>query len=107
MKTIGQINNRIRILEATGLATRDEKEKNKCRRELKIARTVRMYLEYDPKHDSVVAQLETATGNISRIQEEFLYVFPAGCSAKMKSEFMKGKGLPEIKKQVEILKYML
>jgi hypothetical protein len=107
MKTIEQIDNRIRDLENTGNATSEEKEKNKCRRELRIARIVRMYLEYEPNQEFIVRQLDIALANIARVSKDFYHAFPAGCTAKRRSEFMKGKGLPELKKQVEILKYML
>ena len=107
MKTIEQIDNRIRDLERTGIATNEEKEKNRCRKELRLARIVRMYLEYVPNQEFVTKQLDIALANIARVSKGFYHAFPSGCTTKRKSEFMKGKGLPELKKQVDVLKYML
>jgi len=94
-------------LELAGNASKDKKEKNKCRRELKVARTARLYLEYGPTEESLTRQYDQAMRGVSRAIEEFDRVFPAGAEARVKSEFMKGRGLPELKKQVEILKYIL
>ena len=107
MKTLNQIQTTIYQLEATGRAAKNEKEKNRCRKELKLARKALMYLEYSPTEESITRQLDTALKRISIIQEEFEYRYPSYCDAKTKSDFMKGNGLPEIKKQVELLKYIL
>jgi hypothetical protein len=90
-------------LEHDGNLSKDEKEKNKCRRELKIARSARLYLEDGPTEESVTRQYDQAMRGVSRVIEEFDRVYPAGADARTKSEFMKDKGLPELKRQVKIL----
>jgi len=41
------------------------------------------------------------------INREFEATHPSYCDAKTKREWMKGKGLPELKKQVKVLQYLL
>jgi hypothetical protein len=107
MKTIEQINNRIDTLEKTGNATSDQREKNRCRKELRLARIVKMYLEYKPSEDSVKRQLSEALLKAESINKRFDVAFPSVCTPKKRAEFMNNSGMPEIKKQIEILKYML
>jgi len=103
MKTLSQLNKIIADLEQAGNLSKDEKEKNRCRRELKIYRSARLYLEYEPTEESVARQHDQAMRAVSRVIEEFDRVFPAGADAMKKSEFMKDNGLPELKRQVKIL----
>lgn len=66
-----------------------------------------MYFERSPTTESVVSQLELCVKKIDVIHKEFDQRYPSYCDTRTKSEFMKGKGLPELKKQVKVLQYLL
>jgi hypothetical protein len=66
-----------------------------------------MYMEHDPTEDSVQRQLTECLKKMEVIQREFYNRYPSYCDTRTKSEFMKGKGLPELKKQVKVLQYLL
>ena len=66
-----------------------------------------MYMEHDPSEESIQRQLNECFKKMDVIQKEFDHRYPSHCDTKTKSEFMKGKGLPELKKQVKVLKYLL
>ena len=90
-----------------GASTGDEKEKNRIRMRLQFLRPIAMYMESNPTEESVQRQLDECVKKMESIQNEFNHRYPSYCDTKTKSEFMKGKGLPELKKQVKVLKYLL
>ena len=107
MKTIQQITDEINWLMETGSKSRNDKEKNSIRKKLQFLRPVAMYMETDPTEESVSRQLNECIGKMLVIQKEFDHTYPSYCDTRTKSEFMKGKGLPELKKQVKVLQYLL
>lgn len=107
MKTIKDIKKEITQLETLG-KTASEQVKNRYRKRLKMIRPLVTYLErVTPSPESVNDQLLMAIKRKERIEQEFEYAYPAGCDSRTKSTFMKGKGLPEIKKQIKTLQYLL
>lgn len=107
MKTRQQITDEINWLIDSGSRSADDSEKNKIRRRLQFLRPIAMYMEHDPKEGSVQRQLTECLKKMEAIQREFDNRYPSYCDTRTKSEFMKGKGLPELKKQVKVLQYLL
>lgn len=107
MKTAAQVREEIDILMKVGTNTRDRSEKNRIRERLHFLRPISIYMESNPTQTSVESQLNECFRKIDVIQKEFDHTYPSYCDTKTKSEFMKGKGLPELKKQVKVLQYIL
>ena len=107
MKTRQQVADEINWLMETGSKSRNAKEKNSIRKRLQFLRPVAMYMETNPTEESVSRQLNECIGKMLVIQKEFDHAYPSYCDTRTKSEFMKGKGLPELKKQVKVLQYLL
>ena len=107
MKTRKQVTEEIERLTSIGLSTSDEKEKNRIRKRIGFLRPIAMYLEHSPTTESVASQLELCVKKIDVIHKEFDQRYPSYCNAGTKREFMKGKGLPELTKQVKVLQYLL
>lgn len=107
MKTRQQITDEINWLMETGSKSRNDKEKNSIRKRLRFLRPIAMYMEHDPTEASVSRQLNECMKRMDVIQKEFDHAYPSYCDTRTKSEFMKGKGLPELKKQVKVLQYLL
>jgi len=107
MKTRQQVADEINWLMETGSKSRNDKKKNSIRKKLQFLRPVAMYMETDPTEESVSRQLNECIGKMLVIQKEFDHTYPSYCDTRTKSEFMKGKGLPELKKQVKVLQYLL
>jgi len=107
MKTRKQVTEEIERLMSIGLSTSDEKEKNRIRKRICFLRSIEMYLEHSPTTETVVFQLDLCLKKIDVIHKEFDQMYPSYCDANTKREFMKGKGLPELTKQVKVLQYLL
>jgi BMFP domain-containing protein YqiC len=107
MKTLNQVREEIDRLMKVGANTRDRSEKNSIRKRLQFLRPVAMYMETNPTEESVSRQLNECVKKMDVIQKEFDHTYPSYCDTKTKSEFMKGKDLPELKKQVKVLQYLL
>ena len=107
MKTAAQIREEIDRLMKVGANTRDKSEKNRIRERLQFLRLISIYMESNPTQSSIESQLNECIKKMDSIQNEFNHRYPSYCDTKTKSEFMKGKGLPELKKQVKVLKYLL
>jgi len=107
MKTLKQVKEEIDSLVKTGAKVLDEKEKNRIRNRLQFLKPIVMYMENDPTEKSINRQLIECLKKMDLIQKEFDTRYPSYCDTKTKSEFMKGKGLPELKKQVKVLQYIL
>ena len=107
MKTRQQVADEINWLMEAGSKSRNDKEKNSIRKKLQFLRPVAMYMETNPTEESVSRQLNECIGKMIVIQKEFDHAYPSYCDTRTKSEFMKGKGLPELKKQVKVLQYLL
>jgi hypothetical protein len=107
MKTRQQVTDDINWLMETGSKSRSDKEKNSIRKRLQFLRPIAMYMETDPTEESVSRQLNECVKRVDLIQKEFDHKYPSYCDTRTKSEFMKGKGLPELKKQVKVLQYLL
>ena len=107
MKTKQQVKEEIDWLMEEGSKSLSDKEKNSIRKRLQFLRPVAMYMETDPTEESVSRQLNECLKKMDAIQKEFDHMYPSYCDNRTKSEFMKGKGLPELKKQVKVLQYLL
>jgi BMFP domain-containing protein YqiC len=107
MKTRQQVVDDIEILMKIGKETRDTSEKSRIRKRLQFLRPIAMYMESNPTEQSVKSQLQNCIKRVEVVERDFDSAFPAGCDTRTKSEFMKGKGLPELKKQVKVLQYLL
>jgi len=107
MKTQKQVQKDIDTLMEVGNKTSDTKEKNRIRKRLQFLRPIRFYMDNDPTEESVSSQLRHCLKKIDVINREFEATHPSYCDAKTKREWMKGKGLPELKKQVKVLQYLL
>lgn len=107
MKTLKQVKEEIDNLIKTGAKVLDEKEKNRIRNRLQFLKPLVLYMTHNPTEKSINRQLIECLKRIDLIQKEFDTMYPSYCDAKTKSEFMKGKGLSELKKQVKILQYIL
>ena len=107
MKTRKQVTDEIERLTSIGLAAGDNKEKNRIRKRLRFLRPIAIYMEHSPTRESVESQIELCLKKIDVIHKEFDQRYPSYCDANTKREFMKGKGLPELKKQVKVLQYLL
>ena len=107
MKTRRQVADEINWLMETGSKSRSDKEKSSIRKRLQFLRPIAMYMETDPTEESVSRQLNECVKRMDLIQKEFDHKYPSYCDTRTKSEFMKGKGLPELKKQVKVLQYLL
>ena len=107
MKTRQQIADEINWLMKAGSKSRNDKEKNSIRKRLQFLRPIYTYMETNPTEGSVSRQLNECVKRMDVIQKEFDHAYPYYCDTKTKSEFMKGKGLPELKKQVKVLQYIL
>lgn len=107
MKTKEQVKREIDRLMAIGNKATDAVEKNRIRKRLQFLRSIAIYMEHSPSITFVESQLELCHKKMEVIHREFEHRYPSYCDAKAKREFMKGKGLPELKKQVEALKYIL
>jgi len=107
MKTRRQVTDEISWLMETGSKSRSDKEKSSIRKRLQFLRPIAMYMETDPTEESVSRQLNECVKRMDIIQKEFNHMYPSYCDTRTKSEFMKGKGLPELKKQVKVLQYLL
>jgi DNA-binding FrmR family transcriptional regulator len=107
MKTRQQVTEEIERLMSIGLSTSDKKEKNRIRKRIGFLRSIEMYLEHSPTTETVVFQLTLTLKKIAVINTEFNQRYTSYCDVKTKREFMKGKGLPELTKQVKVLQYLL
>jgi hypothetical protein len=107
MKTRQQVADEISWLMETGSKSRSDKLKSSIRKRLQFLRPIAMYMETDPTEESVQRQLSECVKKIDVIQREFDHTYPSYCDTRTKSDFMKGKGLPELKKQVKVLQYLL
>lgn len=107
MKTKQQVLEEIDRLMRIGTQTRDSSEKNRIRKRLQFLRPIAMYMDSHPTQKSIESQLHNCTKCIEVINKEFDDAFPVGCDTKTKAEFMKGKGLPELKKQTKVLQYLI
>ncbi len=107
MKTKQQVLDDIDTLMRIGTQTRDLSEKNSIRKRLQFLRPIAIYMESHPTQKSIESQLRQCIKRIEAVENDFDSTFPAGCDSKTKSEFMKGKGLPELKKQTKVLQYLL
>lgn len=107
MKTAAQIREEIDRLMKVGANTRDRSEKNRIRDRLQFLRPLSIYMESNPTQSSVESQLNECFKKMDVIQKEFDHRYPSYCDTRTKSNFMKGKGLPELKKQVKVLQYLL
>lgn len=108
MKTIEQVKKDIDILMKVGKSTHDETEKNRCRRQLKLIRPMLTYLErVTPTEKNLTDQLNKALKDIERIEREFDAMYSGYHDSKTKSAFMKSKGMPDLKRQVKSLQYLL
>jgi len=107
MKTKQQVLDEIDTLMRIGTKTRDSSEKNRIRKRLQFLRPIAIYMDSHPSQESIESQLRHCIKRIEAVDNDFDSTFPAGCDSKTKSEFMKGKGLPELKKQVKVLQYLL
>ena len=107
MKTQKQVQKDIDNLMDIGNKTSDTREKNRIRKRLQFLRPIRLYMEHSPTEESVNSQLRHCLKKIDVINREFEVTHPSYCDAKTKREWMKGKGLPELKKQVKVLQYLL
>ena len=107
MKLKSQVLEEIDTLMRIGTKTRDSSEKNRIRKRLQFLRPIAIYMDSHPSQESIESQLRHCIKRIEAVDNDFDSTFPAGCDSKTKSEFMKGKGLPEISKQVKVLQYLL
>ena len=107
MKTRKQVVDDIESLMKIGKETRDTSEKSRIRKRLQFLRPIAMYMESNPTEESVSRQLNECVKRIDAIHKEFDQRYPSYCNAGTKREFMKGKGLPELTKQVKVLQYLL
>lgn len=107
MKTKQQVKEEIDWLMEEGSKSLSDKEKNSIRKRLQFLRPIAMYMDHSPTEESVSRQLNECIGKMLVIQKEFDHMYPSYCDTRTKSEFMKGKGLPELKKQVKVLQYLL
>jgi len=107
MKTKQQVKEEIDWLMEEDSKSLSDKEKNSIRKRLQFLRPIAMYMDHSPTEGSVQRQLTQCLKKIDVIQREFMHMYPSYCDTRTKSEFMKGKGLPELKKQVKVLQYLL
>ena len=107
MKTKQQVLDEIDTLMRIGTKTRDSSEKNRIRKRLQFLRPIAIYMDSHPSQESIESQLRQCIKRTKIVEQEFDTAFPAGCDTKTKSGFMKGKGLPELKKQAKVLQYLL
>jgi len=107
MKTLEQIKRREEELLHIGNSSSDKTEKNRCREELRLLRLAKIYVETGPSEDSVMRQLASCGLKIESMGRRFNARYPRGCGTKQKTKFMNELGLSDVKKQVELLKYLL
>ena len=106
MKTLSQVLKRKEDLIKIGTGA-NEKEKNRCRKELRTLRLIALYLEHAPKQESLERQLSQAVTSKARIELEFESTFPSGIDAKTRSSWLKANGVKDINNQIKILSYIL
>ena len=107
MKTLEQIKRREDEVLHIGNSSSDKTEKNRCRKELRLLRLAKIYIETGPSEDSVMRQLAGCELKTQSMSRQFNARYPRGCTTKQKSKFMNELGLSDVKKQVELLKYLL
>jgi hypothetical protein len=107
MKTAAQIREEIDRLMKVGANTGDRSEKKRIRERLQFLRPISIYMESNPTQSSIESQLNECIKRMDVIHRDFDHRYPSYCDTRTKSEFMKGKGLPELKKQVKVLQYIL
>jgi hypothetical protein len=108
MKTKQNIIDEIDHLEATGLATGDQKEKNRICKRLSMIRPLLKYFEQvDVKESSIDRQLREVIRKMELIDHEFNETYPTYVPSKVKSDFMNAKGMPQLKKQLKSLQYLM
>lgn len=106
MKTPHQIlKNRDQLMKHGQTAS--ESEKRSIRKKLAFLHPIILYMEHSPLKESIERQLDEISTKQRVINEQFSIRYPNGCDTKTKSKWMESKGMKDMKKQAERLRYIL